>query len=128
MRRDPEMKIDVLSSGILDFGWARSLFTVGTQSFPAQRVEVIASGGTISIPLPFNIYADAPIEMTVRKSVGERVLHFGPADIYGLEFRAFSEALREDRPVPTPPEDAVNNMKVLDALFRSEISGVWESV
>jgi len=50
------------------------------------------------------------------------------ADQYGLEFEAFSRALREDRPVPTPPEDAVANMKVLDALLASERSGGWEKV
>ena len=32
------------------------------------------------------------------------------------------------RPAPTPPEDAVGNQKVLDALFASERSGGWVQV
>ena len=43
-------------------------------------------------------------------------------------FDAFSRAVREGGREPTPPEDAIANMKVLDALFRSEKSGSWEKV
>jgi predicted dehydrogenase len=48
--------------------------------------------------------------------------------MYALQFEAFSRAVREQRDVPTPPQDALNNMKVLDALFRSEKTGNWEKV
>jgi predicted dehydrogenase len=60
--------------------------------------------------------------------IGERTPELAAADQYGLEFEAFSVALREDLPVPTPAEDAVANQKVLDALFRSETSGRWEAI
>jgi predicted dehydrogenase len=43
-------------------------------------------------------------------------------------FEPFSRAVREGGPVPTPAQDAIDNMKVLDALFRSEKSGTWEQV
>jgi predicted dehydrogenase len=59
--------------------------------------------------------------------IGERRPVLPAADQYGLEFEAFSKALRQDRPVPTPAEDAVANQKVLDALFRCESSGSWEA-
>lgn len=41
---------------------------------------------------------------------------------------AFARAVRAGGPVPTPPQDAIDNMKVEDALFRSEASGTWEEV
>jgi len=34
VHRDRQLKTDILASGILDFGVARSVFTVGTQSYP----------------------------------------------------------------------------------------------
>jgi len=52
----------------------------------------------------------------------------GPAGQYRLMFDAFSESLLAGKPEPTPAEDAVATMKVLDALFRSEASGSWETL
>jgi predicted dehydrogenase len=128
VNRDPAFKTDVLSSAILDFGEGRAIFTVGTQVFSHQGVEAVGTGGRISVHLPFNAFPDAPMRITVSTSVGEREPILPAADQYGLEFEAFSRALREDLPVPTPPEDAVSNQRVLDALFASERSGGWERV
>jgi predicted dehydrogenase len=41
VRRDAEFGTDTLSSAMLDFGDARALFTVSTQSFPVQQVDII---------------------------------------------------------------------------------------
>jgi predicted dehydrogenase len=124
--RDASFKTDILSSAILDFGGPRSVFTVATQSFPTQRVDIFGSSGRIHIGIPFNMHPDVPPQLTVITGIGERRPILPAADQYGLEFEAFSQALRRDLPVPTPAEDAVSNQKVLDALFRCESSGTWE--
>ncbi|RKX86014.1 MAG: gfo/Idh/MocA family oxidoreductase, partial [Spirochaetes bacterium] len=41
---------------------------------------------------------------------------------------AFARALREGGSAPIPPSDAIANMKVIDAMFRSEKSGGWEAI
>jgi len=128
MTRDSGFGTDILSSALLDFGDARSLFTVATQTFPFQRVDILGSDGSLTIHLPFNIYPDVPVRMTVMNDIGTRELNLGPSDMYSIEFEEFSRALREGREVPTPPEDALNNQKVLDALFRSAETGNWETV
>jgi predicted dehydrogenase len=128
VHRDPEMKTDILSSGILDFGTARSMFTVGTQTHPSQRVDVLGSGGMLSVILPFNAYPDSPMQLSVTTGVGTRQVCTPATDQYVEMFEAFSRAVREGAKEPTPAEDAVANMKVLDALFRSEKSGGWERV
>jgi predicted dehydrogenase len=128
VHRDPVMKTDTLSSGILDFGKARAVFSVGTQTFPAQKVDVYGSGGTMSLPTCFNIFPDVAMPLHVTTSVGQRVVTAQPVDQYALLFEGFSTAVRSGGPVPCPPADAVANMKVLDALFRSEKSGGWEPV
>jgi predicted dehydrogenase len=125
--RDPSFKTDILSSAILDFGGSRSVFTVATQCFQAQRVDIFGTSGKMHIGIPLNMYSDVPAELTVITTFGERRPVLPVVDQYGLEFEAFSKALRQDLPVPTPAEDAVANQKVLDALLRSESSGSWEN-
>jgi predicted dehydrogenase len=125
--RDPDFKTDILSSAVLDFSGSRSVFTVATQCFQAQRVDIFGTSGRMHIGIPLNMYPDVPPELTVVTRLGERRPVLPAADQYGLEFEAFSRALRLDLPVPTPPEDAVANQKVLDALFRSETSCAWET-
>lgn len=122
---DDDFKTDVLSSGTLDFGGARAQFTVGTQTFPYQRVDIHGSSGVISIEIPFNTPADVAAKVTVNTSVGTREVQLGPVDQYIVEFEAFARAIREDTPVPTPSSDAVNNMRVLDALFESARTSRW---
>jgi predicted dehydrogenase len=128
LQRDRTFGTDVLASGIVDFGGARATFTVGTQTFPSQRVEVLGSAGHIVVHLPFNAWPDAPLRVTVTTSVGVRTLETVPTDQYVAMFEAFSQAVRERSGVPATARDAIDNMKVLDALFRSEQSGGWEQV
>jgi predicted dehydrogenase len=127
LTRDSTFKTDILSSAILDFEGGRSVFTVATQACSAQRVDIYGSSGRMHIGIPFNMYPDIPPRLTVITSIGERRPELPAVDHYGLEFEAFSQALRLDLPVPTPPADAVANQRVLDALLRSEASGKWET-
>jgi predicted dehydrogenase len=127
-QRDPVFKTDILSSAILDFGRTRALFTVGTQTFPAQRVDVYGAAGSLSLPLCFNIYPDVPMQIEVTTSLGTRTINPPAVDQYALLFEGFSRAVRTGGPVPYLPQDAIDNMKVLDTLFRSEKSGSWETV
>jgi predicted dehydrogenase len=128
VHRDPVMGTDILSTGILDFGHARCQFTVGTQTHPWQRVEVVGSGGGITVLLPFNAYPDVPLQISVTTGLGTRQIYTPATDQYVEMFEAFSRAVRDSAPVPTPPRDAIDNMKALDALFKSEKSGGWEKV
>ncbi len=128
VQRDPAFGTDRLSSAILDFGSAQAQFVVGTQTYGSQTVSVYGTGGMLLVELPFNAFPDVPLQIQVRNGVGARTITTEPVDQYALQFEAFSRAIREDAPIPTPPTDALNNQKVLDALFRSEKSGVWESV
>ncbi len=51
---------------------------------------------------------------------------FPTCDQYGIQGDEFSRAIREDADVPVSIEDAVSNMSVIDAIFRSAESGHWE--
>jgi predicted dehydrogenase len=80
------------------------------------------------VDVPFNAYPDVPLKVTVETGVGTRDIMCGPADQYAEMFNAFAVAVRSSGPVPTPPTDALSNMKVLDALFASAESGNWAEV
>ena len=128
VHRDPEFRTDVLDSVILDFGTARAAFTIATQTHPFQRVDVLGDGGRLTIPIPFNMYPDVPAQIVVDAFPGTRTITFPAVDQYALLFDGFSQAVRAGGPVPIDPQDAVDNLKVLDALRRSELSCGWEPV
>ena len=45
--------------------------------------------------------------------------------MYGLQADVFSQVVRGEIKLPYGIEDAILNMKVLDALFESEKTGSW---
>ena len=52
-------------------------------------------------------------------------ISFPICDQYTIQGDLFSMAILNDTDVPTPLEDAVANMKVIDALVESAKSGSW---
>ncbi|ASB49013.1 Gfo/Idh/MocA family protein [Alkalitalea saponilacus] len=128
VKRHPEFKTDMHTSGILEFDESRASYYVSTLSEPFQKVDIIGTAGTITIHLPFNTYVDVPAEVSINSSLGSRVVKFPPSDAYGLMFDAFAEALLNNQPMPVETMDAINNMKVIDALKKSAKSNNWTQV
>ena len=87
---------DILTSGILDFGGPRALFTVSTSMYPAQEVTIYGTGGTARISLPFNDAYDVPATVTVHDALGTRTISFEPVNQYGEMFKDFAKAIRND--------------------------------
>lgn len=121
----PEFGTDMHTSGILDFNGSRATFSVSTTSQAFQRVDIVGSSGSITIHVPFNTQVDIPAKITVTDGIGTRDVEFPVCNAYGLMFDAFAWAVRESQPVPIPGADAVNNMKVIDAIRRSADRGEW---
>jgi predicted dehydrogenase len=128
LNKDEEFNVDVLVSGILDFGGKRSLFTVATQAFPAQNVEIYGSAGTLTVEIPFNTYSDVPAHLHVETGIGSRDVYLGPADHYLLEFEHFARAIKGEISISSLKNDSLNNIKVIDALFRSAKEEKWISL
>lgn len=132
--RDPATGVDRLASAILDFGEGRRTeFTVSTQLTPLQRVDIVGTRKRFEITIPFNapqaeavtVYTDDGSKLGDASAVAETI---APVDQYAEEIDAFSAAIRGEITLPYGPADAVQNMKIIDALFRSEKSGAWETV
>lgn len=122
MKFDENFNVDYLSSGILDFGKKIATFTCSTQSAPDQRVHIFGTNGSITIEIPFNAPSDKGTRITLFRNGGSEILTFDPVDQYTLQASAFSNAVLNDTPVPTPLDDAVNNMAVIEAIKKSSNS------
>ncbi len=130
--RDPEMLVDRLASGIAEFPGGRHLsFVCGTQAALTQSAVLIGSHGRIAIGIPFNAPIDRPTRLVVDDGrdlfgTGAEVIEFPPCDQYGLQAEAFAAEARSGAPPDGILDDAIANMRVLDALFRSGRNGGWE--
>ena len=131
--RDPRFGTDRTSSALVDFGEGRHLgYTVSTQCVPYQRVQICGTRGRIELQIPFNapqggatrIFLD---DGTALDGSAIRTETLPPCDQYTLQGEAFSRAVRGEIGLPYGVEDAVRNLRLIDALFRSERSGRWEA-
>jgi predicted dehydrogenase len=57
--------------------------------------------------------------LSVRSTDGKRVERFGRRASYAYQLDAFAAAVLRGEPVKTTPEDAVENMTVIDAIYRA---------
>jgi predicted dehydrogenase len=83
--------------------------------------------------VPFNPRRDQPTRIMIddgRDLIGggAEIEEFAPADQYQRQGDAFSRAILEESSLEFPMGDAIMNMRILDALFRSEKSKAWETV
>lgn len=122
---DPQFQTDRLTSGILDFGRGTSTFTCSTQLSPYQRAIIYGTEGHIEIEIPFNAPPDKPTRIWHQHNGKVEEITFDVCDQYTIQFDLFSMAVLNDTAVPTPLEDAVANMKVIEAVFESSKSGGW---
>jgi predicted dehydrogenase len=130
---DPVMKTDRLTSALMEFPDNRHLaFTCSTQLSPHQRVTIVGTKGRIEVLVPFNAPNRQPCRIVVDDGSD---LHGGSArvedlpvvDQYTLQGDAFAAAVRGEAPLEYPIEDAVLNMRVIDAVFRAGKNATWEA-
>jgi len=130
LERDPEFHTDRLSSAILDFPAGQSVFTCSTQLAPYQRVQILGTKGRVEIEIPFNAPPDRPCRLFVDNGAdvfgsGIKTEEFAICDQYTIQGDAYSEAVRDGGEIPTPLEDSLGNMQVIEALFRSAQEDSW---
>lgn len=124
IERDPEFGTDSLTTAVLDFPQGHSTFTCSTRLAPYQRMIFFGTEGRIEVLIPFN----APNDRRTQIIVDDDLIEFPICDQYEIQGSLFSQAIRENREQPIPLEDAVSNMAVIDAVFRSANTGNWEEI
>ena len=128
VERDPVLKVDRLASGLLDFGTGTSSFTCSTQLSYYQRVQIMGTEGRVEIEIPFNAPPDRETRLWIDHGEGIEEIVFPVCDQYTLQGEAFSRSVLEDLPVPTPLSDAMENMSIIDGIFRSSETSAWVKV
>ena len=122
---DPIMQTDSYASGILHFSTGTSSFTCSTQLASYQRVNISGTAARIEIEIPFNAPPDAPTRIWLHKKDAVEEIIFNAVNQYTLQGDLFSQAIINNTDVPTPLQDAVNNMIVIEAVFKSGEEGKW---
>jgi predicted dehydrogenase len=130
--RDPKLKVDRLTSAILEFPSGQAIFTCSTQIMPYQRMQFLGTKGRIEVEVPFNAPNDRPCRIFIDDGRdlfggGIAIETFPTCDQYTIQGDAFSRAVREGGQAPVPLTDAIKNMAVIEAVFRSAESGAWVS-
>jgi predicted dehydrogenase len=128
MERDPQMGVDRLTSALLRFPSGQCIFTCSTQLVPYQRVQIFGTKGRIELEIPFNAPPDRPCRILIDDGAdvfggGIRTEGFAICNQYTIQGDAFSRAIREGSEVPTPLEDSVRNLAVMEAAVESAVSG-----
>jgi predicted dehydrogenase len=130
--QDPELKVDRLASAMLEFPSGHALFTCSMQLVYHQRMQLLGTRGRIEMVMPFTPPPDRACHILIddgRDLMGSGISTetFPLCNQFTIQGEAFSRAVREGTSVPVPVTDAIKNMAVIEAIFRSGQSGRWET-
>ena len=129
MEYDPNFETDRIASAMMDFGQGRtSTWTCSTQLESYQRTHIVGTEGRVEVEIPVNAPPDQPCRIWAQSGEAIEEITFPVCDQYTIQGDLFSQAVINDTPVPTPLEDAVANMEVIEAVVRSARNGTWEAV
>ncbi|MDR7544239.1 MAG: Gfo/Idh/MocA family oxidoreductase [Armatimonadota bacterium] len=120
--------VDEVLGALLRFDGDRlALVDCGLTLERREECEVVGTHGCLVVPSAFLPgMADAAIHWV--KGTDRTVLTVPGADEYRLMVEHFADAVLTGRPPRLPPEDAVANLRVIEALRRSLDSGRAEAV
>jgi predicted dehydrogenase len=96
-------------------------------------MQLFGTRGRLHVENPFNAPAGRRCRIFLddgRELPGGKLetIRLPAVDQYSTQADRFSQAIRGVGHVPVSLEDAIGNMAVIDALFRSSESGKWEEV
>ncbi len=131
--RDPQLGVDRVSSGLLGFpGGGQLVFSSALQLAPYQRVVILGSEGRIELLVPFTPQKEHACRLIVDSGTSldgssAEFEDFAPLDQYAMQCDLAAAVFRNEAAQEFPIEDAIANMRVIDALYRSAASGRWET-
>lgn len=125
MAYDPRSGVDRLTSGMLEFEKGTATFTCATQLERYQHAEIYGSHGRIDVACPFTPPRDHAAKICCHAGSGYEEVTCEACDQYAIQGDMFSLALLKDRAVPTPLEDGVSNMRVIDGIVTSAREDSW---
>jgi predicted dehydrogenase len=125
---DLEFRVDRLVTAAMEFDRGQASFTVATQLAPYQRVQIMGTHGRLEIEIPFNAPSGQFTRLWLQSAQWIDEIRVPVCNQYTIQGDLFSQAIQADTPVPTPIDDALRNMRVIDTVFRAGRTGQWETV
>jgi xylose dehydrogenase (NAD/NADP) len=119
---DPEYGVDMSMAGVLQFPTGLALVDCGFHLPFRSDIEIAGEKGTLYIPRAW--LPDEEATLLINGATEK----LPPANQYVSEFEHFSQCILNDTPPRFGVEDAVKQMKALDAVLRSMRSGQPERV
>lgn len=133
IERDPSFKTDRLTSAILEYPRGQCIFTASTQLVYYQKMQFFGTEGRVDIEIPFNAPTDKPCRIFIDNGkdlyagASQVIETFPICNQFTIQADRFSEAVRDNSELPNTLEDSIQNMAVIDAVFRSAKTGKWET-
>ena len=132
IEHDPDMKVDRLASALLRFPNGQATFACAGQLVPYQKMLIYGTTGRLEVEIPFNAPADRRAAFFSTRDVSSaararRPIEFDAVDQFAIQAERFSTRFAAAATVAVSIEDAIANMAVIDALFRSSQARTWES-
>lgn len=131
--RDPALRVDRVTSGMLAFpGGGQLTFSSALQLAPYQKVVILGTAGRLELAVPFTPAKEHGCKLIIDsgKSLdgsSASLEEFAPFDQYAAQCDLAAAVFRGETAQEFPIEDAIANMRVIDALYRSAVSGHWET-
>jgi predicted dehydrogenase len=123
MHVDPALGIDTSACGILEFAAGIATITCSFAADGQGAYTIVGTDGSIEVPrgiIPgLGPRVAEGLVIVVDPDGKRREEVFEPTNQYKNMVDAFAEAVLNKRPVPLPPADSLNNLKVLEAIVRS---------
>ena len=91
-------------------------------------MNVYGTQGRVEIEIPFNAPPDKPCRISHQQGAHIKEHTCDVCDQYTIQGDLFARAIIDDTEVPTPITDAVENMRVIEAVFASAETGTWQTV
>lgn len=122
----PGEEVDCLTSGIMEFRDGTATFTAATKLEPLQFVEASGEEGSLYLARPFYNDSSEPVQKIriTRNRIVEEI-EVPDHNHYSAMGDAFAQSVFNNSPVPTPLDDAIANMRTIDAIFESAAEGQW---
>ena len=111
---------DLTTTGLLEYPSHSALFDCSFESNFRTSIELVGSDGRIELPKPWLPGKD-PGVVRVFDQHGVEELTTEVVDQYALMVEHFSDCILNNRPPVRGPEDARDNMRVLEAVRRSAL-------
>ncbi|MFS8047553.1 Gfo/Idh/MocA family protein [Rhizobium sp. BR 314] len=133
IERDPAFETDRLTSGLMEFPGGRQLiFTCATQLALTQKLTILGTRGRMELEIPFNAPSDAQTTIIIDNGEdlagsGREEIVIDAVDQYREQVDAFAATILTGAPLVADLNDAIANMRALDALLRSTTTGRWEA-